>query len=78
MERARAIFKYALDHIPKTQANDVYRRFVTFEKQHGDREGIEVCFFCIPSLPPIPHPRRSCAGSTPRNGIHCPGESALS
>ncbi len=40
--RARAIFKYALDHIPRAQANDVYRRFVTFEKQHGDREGIEV------------------------------------
>ena len=48
MERARAIFKYALDHIPKAQANDVYRRFVTFEKQHGDREGIEVRFLCIP------------------------------
>lgn len=42
VERARAIFKYALDHIPRAQANDVYRRFVTFEKQHGDREGIEV------------------------------------
>lgn len=40
--RARAIYKYALDHIPRAQANDVYRRFVTFEKQHGDREGIEV------------------------------------
>ena len=42
MERARAIFKYALDHIPRNQAQDVYRRFVTFEKQHGDRTGIEV------------------------------------
>ena len=41
-ERARAIFKYALDHIPKGQAQDVYKRFVQFEKQHGDREGIEV------------------------------------
>ena len=40
--RARAIYKYALDHIPRAQADDVYRRFVTFEKQHGDREGIEV------------------------------------
>lgn len=47
--RARAIYKYALDHIPRAQANDVYRRFVTFEKQHGDREGIEVsyCFLLI-------------------------------
>lgn len=42
-ERARAIYKYALDHIPKGQAQDVYKRFVAFEKQHGDREGIEVC-----------------------------------
>lgn len=41
-ERARAIYKYALDHIPRAQADDVYRRFVTFEKQHGNREGIEV------------------------------------
>eukprot|EP00854_Cymbomonas_tetramitiformis_P012629 gene12629-14928_t len=40
-ERARAIFKFALDNIPKAQATDLYRRFVTFEKQHGDREGIE-------------------------------------
>lgn len=40
-ERARAIYKYALDHIPKGQAENLYRRFVTFEKQHGDREGIE-------------------------------------
>lgn len=23
------------------QANDLYRRFVQFEKQHGDRDGIE-------------------------------------
>lgn len=44
-ERARAIFKYALDHIPKGQAQDVYKRFVQFEKQHGDREGIEVRVF---------------------------------
>ena len=46
-ERARAIFKYALDHIPKGQAQDVYKRFVQFEKQHGDREGIEVSFDTI-------------------------------
>jgi len=41
VERARAIYKYALDHIPKAQANNLYQRFVAFEKQHGDREGIE-------------------------------------
>ena len=41
MDRARAIYKYALDHIPKDQAESLYARFVAFEKQHGDREGIE-------------------------------------
>lgn len=37
-----AIYKYALDHLPKSQAGELYRRFVQFEKQQGDREGIEV------------------------------------
>lgn len=41
IERARAIYKYALDHLPKTQAQNLYQQFVAFEKQHGDREGIE-------------------------------------
>jgi hypothetical protein len=33
--------RYALDHIPKNQATSLYQRFVSFEKQHGDRQGIE-------------------------------------
>nr|CAD1843308.1 unnamed protein product [Ananas comosus var. bracteatus] len=41
VERARCIYKYALDHIPKGRAEDLYRKFVAFEKQYGDREGIE-------------------------------------
>ncbi|KAL2621055.1 hypothetical protein R1flu_001260 [Riccia fluitans] len=41
LERARCIYKYALDHIAKGQAEDLYRKFVSFEKQYGDREGIE-------------------------------------
>ncbi|KAL0408074.1 UNVERIFIED_CONTAM: Crooked neck-like protein 1 [Sesamum radiatum] len=40
-ERARCIYKYALDHIPKGRAEELYRKFVAFEKQYGDREGIE-------------------------------------
>ena len=40
-ERARCIYKYALDTIPKGQAEDLYRTFVAFEKQHGDKGGIE-------------------------------------
>eukprot|EP00899_Mesostigma_viride_P028523 jgi/Mesvir1/8856/Mv02752-RA.1 len=41
VERARVIYKYALDHLPKGSAEELYKRFVAFEKQHGDREGIE-------------------------------------
>ncbi|KAK2967473.1 hypothetical protein RJ640_000630 [Escallonia rubra] len=39
-ERTRCIYKFALDHIPKGRP-DLYRKFVGFEKQYGDREGIE-------------------------------------
>ncbi|KAJ8768559.1 hypothetical protein K2173_022669 [Erythroxylum novogranatense] len=41
VERARCIYKFALDHIPKGRAEDLYRKFVAFEKQYGDKEGIE-------------------------------------
>lgn len=40
-ERARVIYKYALDHIPKQHAQELYRMFTSFEKQHGDRSAIE-------------------------------------
>ena len=40
-ERARVIYKYALDNIPKAECQELYKTFVSFEKQHGDREGIE-------------------------------------
>lgn len=40
-ERARCIYKFALDHIPKGRAEEVYKKFVAFEKQYGDREGID-------------------------------------
>ncbi|XP_024371438.1 uncharacterized protein [Physcomitrium patens] len=41
LNRARVIYKYALDHTPKGKADTVYQKFVQFEKQYGDREGIE-------------------------------------
>jgi len=41
MERARVIYKYALDTLPKSQAAEIYKKYVQFEKQHGDRRGIE-------------------------------------
>ncbi|XP_049375910.1 uncharacterized protein LOC125840966 [Solanum verrucosum] len=40
-DRARCIYKFALDRIPKGRAEDLYSKFVAFEKQYGDREGIE-------------------------------------
>ncbi|EFA85133.1 HAT repeat-containing protein [Heterostelium album PN500] len=41
VERARQIYKYALDHIPKSKAASLFETFTNFEKQHGDRLGIE-------------------------------------
>lgn len=40
-ERARVIYKYALDNMPRDAVPELYREFVTFEKKHGDREAIE-------------------------------------
>ena len=40
-ERARAIYKFALDSVPKAQAEVLYKQFSAFEKQRGSREGIE-------------------------------------
>eukprot|EP00823_Brevimastigomonas_motovehiculus_P008583 TRINITY_DN788_c0_g1_i1.p1 TRINITY_DN788_c0_g1~~TRINITY_DN788_c0_g1_i1.p1 ORF type:complete len:754 (+),score=180.99 TRINITY_DN788_c0_g1_i1:63-2324(+) len=39
--RARAIFKYALDHIPKSKVDTLFKAYTSFEKQYGDREGVE-------------------------------------
>ena len=33
--------RYALDNLPKHQAQECYKSFIAFEKQHGDRDGIE-------------------------------------
>ncbi|CAL9246812.1 unnamed protein product [Arabidopsis halleri] len=41
VERARFLYKFALDHIPKGRAEDLYNKFVAFEKQYGDKEGID-------------------------------------
>ncbi|KAJ0255193.1 Crooked neck protein [Hirschfeldia incana] len=41
VERARFIYKFALDRIPKGRAEDLYKKFLAFEKQYGDKEGIE-------------------------------------
>ncbi|PRQ28623.1 putative tetratricopeptide-like helical domain-containing protein [Rosa chinensis] len=41
IDRARCVYKFALDRIPKGRAQDLYKKFVCFEKRYGDREGIE-------------------------------------
>ena len=40
-ERTRAIYKYALEHIPKQQAQELFKAYTHFEKKYGDRAGIE-------------------------------------
>lgn len=40
-ERARTIYKYALEHIPKQKAQDLFKSYTQFEKKYGDRAGIE-------------------------------------
>ena len=40
-ERARAIYKYALDRLPRSRAMRLHKAYTTFEKQFGDREGVE-------------------------------------
>lgn len=40
-ERARAIYKYALDRLPRSKSATLYKAYTTFEKQFGDREGVE-------------------------------------
>ncbi|KAF9957820.1 NineTeen Complex (NTC) component [Modicella reniformis] len=41
MERARVIYKYALDRIPRSKSQALYNQYVQFEKQYGDKDGIE-------------------------------------
>ncbi|KAJ8887994.1 hypothetical protein PR048_007479 [Dryococelus australis] len=40
-DRARVIYKYALDHIPKDKAQELYKAYTIHEKKYGDRTGIE-------------------------------------
>lgn len=40
-ERVRVIYKYALDRIPKHQAQELFKNYTMFEKKFGDRRGIE-------------------------------------
>ena len=40
-DRARVIYKYALDHLPKEKCQEIYKSYTIHEKKYGDRAGIE-------------------------------------
>lgn len=40
-ERARAIYKFALDRLPRSKSMALHKAYTTFEKQFGDKDGIE-------------------------------------
>ncbi|KAL7806191.1 TPR-like protein [Trichoderma gracile] len=40
-ERARAIYKYALDRLPRSKSRLLHAAYTTFEKQFGDQDGVE-------------------------------------
>ncbi|KAK5987640.1 Pre-mRNA-splicing factor clf1 [Cladobotryum mycophilum] len=40
-ERARAIYKYALDRLPRSRSRLLHKAYTTFEKQFGDQDGVE-------------------------------------
>lgn len=40
-DRARVIYKYALDHLPKDRTQELYKAYTIHEKKYGDRAGIE-------------------------------------
>ncbi|KAF2761683.1 putative cell cycle control protein [Pseudovirgaria hyperparasitica] len=40
-ERARAIYKYALDRMARSRSATLHKAYTTFEKQFGDKEGVE-------------------------------------
>lgn len=40
-ERARAIYKYALDRMPRSRSAVLHKQYTQFEKQYGDQDGVE-------------------------------------
>ncbi|EPY53666.1 complexed with Cdc5 protein Cwf4 [Schizosaccharomyces cryophilus OY26] len=44
-ERARTIFKYAIDFMPRSKSTELYKEYTHFEKQYGEQSGIESIVF---------------------------------
>jgi crooked neck len=40
-ERARLLYKFALDRMPRSKSVNLHKAYTTFEKQYGDRSGVE-------------------------------------
>lgn len=40
-ERARVIYKYALDRLPRSKSTLLHKSYTTFEKQFGNKSGVE-------------------------------------
>jgi crooked neck len=40
-ERARALYRWALDRMPRSKSVNLHKAYTTFEKQFGDQEGVE-------------------------------------
>ncbi|CAG8712942.1 7224_t:CDS:2, partial [Cetraspora pellucida] len=40
-ERARIIYKYSLEKLPRSKSEALYNAYTQFEKQYGDKDGIE-------------------------------------
>jgi crooked neck len=40
-ERARTIYKYALDRLPRSKSQSLYQAYTAFEKQFGNKDGLE-------------------------------------
>lgn len=41
-QRARVIYKYALDRLPKENCQQLYKAYTVYEKKFGDQNTIEV------------------------------------
>ncbi|KAF2842298.1 TPR-like protein [Patellaria atrata CBS 101060] len=41
LERARVIYKYALNALPRSKSARLHKSYTTFEKQFGDKDGVE-------------------------------------
>ncbi|KAM7202442.1 hypothetical protein V8F33_002850 [Rhypophila sp. PSN 637] len=40
-DRARAIYKFALDNLPRAKSMTLHSHYTTFEKQFGDKDGVQ-------------------------------------